>query len=309
MDGDYDETRRGDSAGASLSMPSFFGRLYERSEGSEVDLGFAHFSEALLRIGRRFLPSEANDRQIIEFYQNLHLKDLALAQACSRGKTVAWERFQRRYRDRLYSAALVIARSDSIARELSDSLSGDLFGGQEGTSEIPSPKLTSYTGRGSLEGWLKAVLANAYVDRYRSQRRVLRLDDRLAAIGKACLFQPAEQDRAVQFRAEPDRAAQLFLAIEEACLQRQPDQRFLLAAYFCDGWNLAEIGRRIGVHESTVSRRLDRVLRELRKSIVANLRKHGISPRQIEEMLQADVQNLPFDIRRVLLRGASLAGE
>jgi RNA polymerase sigma-70 factor (ECF subfamily) len=313
MKSDHDRTQPGDRqtepAGSSLSSPPFFFELYELSEGSEVSLDFAHFAEALLRIGRRFLPSDANDRQIIEFYENLHLKDLALAQACNRGRTVAWERFQSRYRDRLYSAALVIAKNDSLARELADSLSGDLFGSQEGTNEIPSSKLTSYTGRGSLEGWLKAVLANAYVDRYRSQRRVVSLDQRLAAIGTACLFQPAEQDRTVHYRTEPDSAARFFLAIEEACFHRKPEQRFLLAAYFCDGWNLAEIARRVGVHESTVSRRLHRVLRELRKSIIASLRKQGVSPRQIEELLQTDVQNLPFDIRSLLLRGVSLAGE
>jgi RNA polymerase sigma-70 factor (ECF subfamily) len=102
---------------------------------------------------------------------------------------------------------------------------------------------------------------------------------------------------------------QLHRAIEEACLARTPEQRFLLAAYFCDEWTLAEIARRLGVHESTVSRRMDRVLRELRRTITANLSKQGISLRQIEDTLQATVHDLPFEIRGMLVRGINLARE
>lgn len=283
--------------------PPFFLELYEVSEASDIGLDFAHFAEALLTISGQFLPAKASDRQITQFYSNLHLKDLALAQACSRGSALAWERFLCRYREKLYAAALVITRNDWAARELSGSLSGDLFPNQEGAHESPYSKLASYSGRGSLEGWLKAVLAHAYVDRYRSERRIVSLDQRLTAIGNACLTQPAMQGSTAQFTTE------LRLAIEEACMERTAEQRFLLAAYFFDEWSLAEIAKRLGVHESTVSRRMDRILRELRASITRNLRKLGMSPRQIAESLQADVRDLPFEISGALLRGIDLARE
>ncbi len=266
-------------------------QLYKLSEGSNIGLSPAHFAEALSAISLRFLPPNATSREQHDFYKNLHLKDLALAQACSRGVSLAWEHFQTRYRENLYTAALVLTKNDSIARELADSLFGDLFATQ-------GSKLSSYSGRGSLEGWLKAVLAHAYVDRYRAQRRVVSLDQRLAAIGAT-----------VQYRVEPTHTVQLHRAIEEACLTRTPEQRFLLAAYFCDEWTLAEIAKSLGVHESTVSRRMDRVLRELRRTITANLRKQGISLGQIEDSLQAAAHDLPFEIRGVLLRGINLARE
>ena len=283
--------------------PPFFLELYEVSEASDIGLSFAHFSEALLAIGGQFLPAKASDWQITQFYRNLHLKDLALAQACCRGGAIAWECFLARYREKLYAAALVITRNDSAARELAGSLWGDLFPNQEGAREVPCSKLASYSGRGSLEGWLKAVLAHAYVDRYRSERRVVSLDQCLKAIGTACLKQPAMQGSTAQFTRE------LRQAIEEACMEHPAEQRFLLAAYFFDDWSLAEIAKRLGVHESTVSRRMDRILRELRASIILNLRKLGMSPRQIAESLQADVRDLPFEISGALLRGIHFARE
>jgi RNA polymerase sigma-70 factor (ECF subfamily) len=283
-----------------------FWELYKASEGSEIGLSFAHFAEALSTIEQRFLAPAADDRQITQFYSKLHLKDLALAQACSRGCAAAWERFLSRYREKLYSAAMLIAKNDSMARELADSLAGDLFGTGE-AANIASSKLASYSGRGSLEGWLKAVLAHAYVDRFRSQRREISLDQQLAAIGAACLSQPAAQQGRLQYGTEADATARLHSAIEEACLARTPEQRFLLAAYFFDGSSLADLAKSLGVHESTVSRRMDRVLRDLRRAIVAGLRRRGMSPRQIAESMESGVRELPFEMHGVLLRGISLA--
>lgn len=289
------------------SYPAYFSELYELSEGRALGLAFAHFAEALLSVGRRFLPPTAAPAQISRFYRSLHLKDLALAQACSQGSEAAWQCFLSRYHDKLYSAALVVAKNDSIARDLSESISGELFQRREGTNEAASCKLASYSGRGSLEGWLKAILANAYVDRYRSQRKVLSLDQRIATIGMACLSQPPTQERTLRYGNEPDFAGRLHRAIDEALSQRTPEQRFVLAAYFFDGWTLSEIAKRLTVHESTVSRRIDRTLRELRASIVRSLRDGGMSPRQIEEVLRSDIQDLPFELRGALLHGISFA--
>ena len=38
-------------------------------------------------------------------------------------------------------------------------------------------KLASYTGRGSLEGWLRTVMAQEFVNRFRRQRRLVSLDE------------------------------------------------------------------------------------------------------------------------------------
>ena len=42
-------------------------------------------------------------------------------------------------------------------------------------------KLNSYSGRGSLEGWLRTVLAQEWVNSFRSQRRIASLDEQMEA--------------------------------------------------------------------------------------------------------------------------------
>ena len=56
----------------------------------------------------------------------------------------------------------------------------------------------------------------------------------------------------------------------------------------------------LGVHESTISRKLDKLARSLRKQIVDTLGCWGMSRRQAEEALEVDVRDLQVDIRRSL---------
>jgi RNA polymerase sigma-70 factor (ECF subfamily) len=56
----------------------------------------------------------------------------------------------------------------------------------------------------------------------------------------------------------------------------------------------------LGVHESTISRKLDKLAKSLRKQILAGLTRRGLSRRQAEEALDVDVRDLQLDIRRSL---------
>ena len=150
-------------------------RLYTIGEGPAIGLSFNGFAQSLRAVGHRCLPADISTRQVLRFYRQLHLKDLVLAIACSRGSAFAWERLVSLYREPLYAAALMLVKNDATARELSDSLWGDLFASSSGANRISS-KLASYSGRGSLEGWLKAILTRTYLDVYRSQKHVVSLD-------------------------------------------------------------------------------------------------------------------------------------
>jgi RNA polymerase sigma-70 factor (ECF subfamily) len=256
-----------------MSTPAFFHKLYEESEAEGLGLSFADFAQALCGIG--------GASRTAEFYRQLHLKDLALAQACCRGIQTAWEFFSRRYKARLYADAMAISRNESIARELADSIYGDLF----------ASRLASYTGRGSLDGWLKAVLSRAYVDRYRAQRRFVSLDERLVVIHHT-LFSD------LSTLVDP----RLNEAIKEVFLGLSAEQRYLLASYFFDQRTLAAIARTLAVHESTVSRRLNSLLQSLRGRITRILREKGMTVRQVQESFEIDVRDLTLDLRRQFVR-------
>src|SRR5437870_8966864 len=172
-----------------------------------------------------------------------------------------------RYREKLYDIAAYIAKESSAARELADSIYADLYG--TGTREGKRiSKLASYTGRGSLEGWLRTVMAQEFVNRYRRQRRLVSLEEE-SEDGKEFAAKETEPPAGLDPRVQT--------ATDEALAALQPEERFILASYYLDERTLAEIARTLAVHESTISRKLDKVVKSLRKQVVAKLERKGMS--------------------------------
>jgi RNA polymerase sigma-70 factor (ECF subfamily) len=278
------------------AYPPYFHDLYVRSGGQKFGLSFQDLAEILQEVGGRYLVPGASESDTAELHRSLHVEDLALARACARGCEPAWEFFLNQYRQKLYDAAGAIAKEDSIARELADSIYTDLFGTRQNNDGGRISKLASYTGRGSLEGWLRTVLAQEYVNRYRRQRRLVSFEER------------TESGR--QFEAKDNAAAvspdvRVEDAVDTALAELSAEERLILASYYLDGRTLADIARMLRVHESTISRRLEKITLSLRKRIVRDLRRRGMSARETDEALQTDVRDLTVDIRGKLLQGKS----
>ncbi|MGZ4732285.1 MAG: RNA polymerase sigma factor, partial [Terriglobales bacterium] len=270
---------------ASAGLESVITELYEKSGNS--GLSREQFGVILNEVAAKYLPADASVRQTAELYASLRVEELALARACAAGQERAWEVFMARYREKLYDIAAYIAKESSAARELADSLYADLYGTTSRDGQRIS-KLASYTGRGSLEGWLRTVMAQEFVNRFRRQRRLVSLDE--------------ERETGAQFTAtDPEPAVavdpRVEAATDEALSRLAAEDRFLLASYYLDGRTLAEIARTLAVHESTVSRKLDKLAQSLRKQILAALERKGMSRRQAEEALDVDVRDLRLNIR------------
>jgi RNA polymerase sigma-70 factor (ECF subfamily) len=269
--------------------------LHARSGCEKVGLTRESFAAILCDVGSKYATVATSETEIRAFFLSLRVEELALARACAAGSDPAWEIFFTRFREKLHLAALRIAREDSAARELADTLYADLYGTNLREGQRVS-KLASYTGRGSLEGWLRTVLSQEYVNRYRRTKRLVSLDE--------------ESEEGVQFRApDPDPVPtadhRLAQATDEALAFLSGEERTVLSAYYLDGRTLAEIARMLGVHESTISRKLDKLAKSLRKQIVAALTRRGMSRRQAEEALEVDVRDLQVDIRRSLAQEPS----
>jgi len=269
--------------------------LHAKSGCEKIGLTRESFSVILCEVGSKHATATNSETEIRTFFLSLRVDELALARACAAGVNSAWEIFLTRFREKLYLSALRIAREDSAARELADTLYADLYGTNTRDGQRVS-KLASYTGRGSLEGWLRTVLAQEYVNRYRRTKRLVSLDE--------------ESEEGVQFQApEPDPIPpadqRLAHATDEALASLPAEDRVVLSAYYLDGRTLAEIARMLGVHESTISRKLDKLAKALRKQIVAALVRRGMSRRQAEEALEVDVRDLQLDIRRSLAQESS----
>jgi RNA polymerase sigma-70 factor, ECF subfamily len=272
----------------SADCPAYFTGLYERSGGEKLGLSFHQFADTLHEVSGRYLGPDASQAEITEFHHSLRLEELALARACAIGCEPAWECFLSRYRQELYAMAAAIAKDDTVARELADSLYADLFGTRQSEDGRRISKLTSYTGRGSLEGWLRTVLAQEYVDRYRRQRRLVSFDENVQVPAQVQTPDAAAQDPV---------DARLEQAVDAALAGLPHEDRLLLAWWYLDGRTLAEMARMLGVHESTISRRIAKITTSLRKRVVRGLRERGMDARAAEDALKSDVRDLTLDVR------------
>jgi len=187
--------------------------------------------------------------------------------------------------------ALHITRDVAHAAELADSLFADLYGVNT-RDGIRRSKLVFYTGRGSLEGWLRTVMAQEFINRYRKQKRTVSLEEQTE---EGVQFAAAVQEPA--YTSDRTSNQRLEAATDEALAELSPEDRFTLASYYLDGRTLAEIARTLGLHESSVSRRLDRLATGLRKRILAGLRMQGMSHAQATEALETDVRDIGLNLR------------
>lgn len=275
-----------DNLAISAEPDAVLAELYGLARAEEFGITPSEFGAILDDLANRNYPG-TSVRQKQEFWARLHLEDLALARGCAQGNERAWQVFMLRFREKLYDAARHITRDDSTGRELADSVYADLYGTQTRNGQRIS-KLSSYGGRGSLAGWLRTVLAQEYVNHYRKQRRLVSLDrecEEGAQFPAAPSTEPAPFDKRVEHAAY------------DALRSLTPEDRFILASYFLDERTLAEIARVLSVHESTISRKVEKLTKSVKKQILKNLLGAGMSRRQAEEALTADVRDLRLDIR------------
>ena len=264
--------------------------LFEKSGGERYGLTLQAFGVVLEQVAVKYVP-QASAQQKLEFWRDLKLEELALARACAAGHDSAWQAFLTRFREKLYDIARGITKEDSSARDLADSLYADLYGTSEKDGRRVS-RLNFYMGRGSLEGWLRTVLAQEFVNRYRKTKRLVSLEE--------------QAEEGVQFSAAPSSQpsspldSRLGAALDEALGLLSGEDRLVLASYYLDDRTLTEIGRMVGVHESTISRRLEKLLKGLRKQVLAGLVSRGMNRVQAEEALDADVRYLQVDVTRKL---------
>ena len=136
------------------------------------------------------------------------------------------------------------------------------------------------------------MLSRQFVNRYRSRSREVSLDEQLDA-GVEFAAAPAKDKRG------PD--PRLGAAIAGTLRELSAEERFLLSSWYLDQRTLAEIGRQLQMHESTISRRLDRLTKKLRTRVRERLRAAGLGLRECDELLlELDVRDLSVNVAAIL---------
>ena len=270
--------------------------------------------------GNGFENEGPSTDELLGYLGTLHLKDLALACACADGVTEAWEYFVATYRGYLRAcAAVMLKRSANApeAEELADSLFAELYGL---SLEKRGSLMRYFHGRSTLKTWLRAVMAQRHVDKIRAGRKFKELGDEDGSDGEA-LRGSATPPVLVAGDPHRERYLRLFTGALQTALKNLDTQSAeRLRMYYAEEKKLAEIGRALGEHESSVSRHLEKVRKELRGAVEEILRAGagpvngemktcGLSDAEIALCFEYAAEDAPIDLDKLFPTGGEQGPE
>lgn len=252
---------------------------------------------------------EISNQAIEQFIDGLHADDLCLIVACERGDEAGWSDLVERYGATVRSAARNASSNEDMAEDLAQSIWAELHGLRVRADGRPSGKIAYYSGRGSLGGWLRAVVGQLAVDQHRKVSRLVQTEedadfDRLAqdshteGFGTQRSAAPLDPEQAL---AEERAASDVEEALSRALKELAAEDRLLVKLYYFDGRRLKEAGAVLGVHEATASRRLTRIHAEIRQRVEAILTKeHGWTREETARSLAEAASHLDTDLQLML---------
>jgi RNA polymerase sigma factor, sigma-70 family len=154
---------------------------------------------------------------------------------CLKGNRRDQELLYRRYAARLYAVCLQYSGNDEEARDIL----------QEGFIKIYE-NLVHYKYEGSFDGWVRRIMVNTALEKYRSKHNLYRVDD---------IDQIPEQN------AEPDNEDYAGLEardLMEIIRELPPRYRIVFNLFAIEGYSHKEIGGMMSISEGTSKSNLSR---------------------------------------------------
>jgi RNA polymerase sigma-70 factor len=284
----------------------------------DFDLSATDFRDAVIGAIDKYLIGfkegcvVPSTHEIVRFIGELQDKDLYLALACARGNEQAWWEFDRQYRSFIERWARHLVRSGTDADEVIDSVYVELFGTRV-LDGVRQSKFRTYTGRGTLRGWLRTVILHTVVDLYRGRKAEVPLED-WSGNGDETVERHARRSQSrgteelMLTSVVRDRYRSATIgALDQSLAALDNHETLLLLYYHVEGLKLREIARIVEqprspirrwfqrqskrrgtapssrVHESTVMRWLEKVYQKVSDRFHAELaEKHGLNAAEIE---------------------------
>jgi len=263
----------------------------------DLGLSIEIYSGRIAAIVKKYLGSPSKDAAV-NFVKGLHGRDLYLTTACAQNSPgtgqqhsasasleragLAWKTLETTYKTFICDLVRFSYRTSFATQDLADNILAELFlPDRSGTSRI-----ASYDGRSSLSTWLRVVVCNRAINAQRcssfskSSELKMELPD-----------EPALRNLELIIRAERYGTV-LEDSVASACRGLTPRERLILLWRYEDGLQLGEIAKLLGIHQSNVTRQMERMQSKLRDDVVSILsRKHGLSGPAIQECLEDIVEN------------------
>ncbi|HEY8560888.1 MAG TPA: sigma-70 family RNA polymerase sigma factor [Pyrinomonadaceae bacterium] len=258
----------------------------------------------------------ATAAEIKAFVDELRADDLCLVLACERGIDSAWDELVRTQDKTVKAAAWKISPRSEDADDLASSIWAELYGLKHDKDGKLKSKLSYYSGRGSLGGWLRAIVSQLAIDQYRKQSRLVQVEEAREFENLANessektdnLSVVAHHDNPEDIFGEKQLRTDVSKALSAAISELAPDDRLLLKLYYFDELKLKDIGQMFGYHEATASRKVVRIQGEIRKSVERILQtQHHWSAEEVKRYLAETASKLGISLEKlvtVLIIGA-----
>ena len=304
-------------------MEEIFSRCNESAPNFGVRLDC--FKESLRKTARKYLLNSSepvSNEELNDFLRKIQADDLFLALACANGNELAWWEFDQQHRSYLERVARHLASTDIDAQEVVDQIYTDLYGTRVVDGERVA-KFATYSGRGSLRGWLRTVIWHSLVDLHRASHDEVSLDEMTENVGEGFVhasFAEAslggEEEMIDQIAKQRYRKATVS-AIETAFANLDNHEKLLLLYYHVENLKLREIARMVEsqgsplrdwfqrksptreknpesrIHESTIMRWLEKSYAKVLQLFRTELRaKHELREDEIEICMELATQDL-----------------
>ena len=262
----------------------------------------------------------ASGAEIKAFVEELRADDLCLIIACEKNDETAWNDLVKTQDSTVKSAARKISANAEDAEDLASSIWAELYGLRHDKNGKLRTKLSYYSGRGSLAGWLRAIVSQLAIDEFRKQSRFVQIEENREFENLANESSEKSDNTSVvshsdnpeQIFSEKQTAKDVSEALKKAIGELEAEDRLILKLYYFDDLNLKEIGAALGFHEATASRKLVRVQTEIRKSVEKILKnRHGWSETEVRRYLAETAEKLGINLEKMfaLLLIAALVQE
>ena len=268
-----------------------------REKFGDLGLELSVFARRIVSIARKYLGSAPSPEATFTFVNELHRGDLYLATACAQSSpgnstggasrdlgdsSIAWKCLEVTYKGLICDLVRFMYRNSYAGQDLADSVLADLFlPDRSGSSRI-----ASYDGRSSLSTWLRVIVCNRVINAQRSRATANSTDLAPELPDGSALTNIEATLRALRYRPA------LEDSMASACSSLMPRERLMLLWRYEDGLQLGQIARLLGIHQSNVTRQLERLQSKLRDEVETTLAaKHGLSRLAIRECLEDVVEN------------------
>lgn len=240
------------SADLSAENHEMIDLIYSRCRENAPNFGVSPdcFKDSLAKTIFKYLGADGNPESgdVDSLLTQIQADDLFLALACANGNERAWWEFDQQHRSYLERVARHLAKTEVDAQDVIDQVYVELYGTKIVDGERVS-KFATYSGRGSLRGWLRTVIWHSLVDLHRASHDEVSLDEMTENVGEGMAHAsfaetaPGGEDEMMEHLARERYRKATVSALSSALASLEDHEKLLLLFYHVDNLKLREIAR------------------------------------------------------------------